>query len=213
MLNKADWTTDTMKVSLGPFFPDVLQSMAEALGTVEVGYTGLLQPLGNGQGFGQRPGLGVADHDAEAVGGHVAGFDLVAMAVDGQNFKGQVGQGLFDLGQGMIDTATQGKGLHDHRRLILAAAPAHIRLGQAQAFLHDSGGIGGVPSGPPEGDIDMLAFTAGSIGQDLFDHKVLRGGFDGAADARQRVRGKGQGRQHGDGGVCAVGNRGATQIG
>jgi hypothetical protein len=46
---------------------------------------------------GQRIGLGLAHDDSEPVGGNMAGFNLVEMAVNTKDLKGQVGQGVLNF--------------------------------------------------------------------------------------------------------------------
>ena len=110
---------------------DIPPFVAEALGAEKVGYAGLLQAFGNGPGPGQRIGFGVADDDAESVGGDVAELDFVAMARQGHHLKRQIGHCRLNIGQGPIDPAAQADGLYDHGGFILAATPAYIGLFQA----------------------------------------------------------------------------------
>jgi hypothetical protein len=77
--------------------PDVPHSVPESLGAVEIGNSGLPQPVGDDPCAGQRIGLGLAHDDSEPVGGNMAGFNLVEMAVNTKDLKGQVGQGVLNF--------------------------------------------------------------------------------------------------------------------
>ncbi|VTR66486.1 hypothetical protein DESC_480196 [Desulfosarcina cetonica] len=175
---------------------NVAHAVTETLGTVEVRHPGRFQPLGNGLGAGQGIGAGCADHDGEMVGRHMAGLDLVAMALHVENLEGQLGQGLLNGVQRRFYPAAEREGLHDHGGAVLAAAPTHVGRGQTERPLHDPSGIGGVPAAAPEGDVDVFTLAAGGVGQALLDDEVRRRGLDGTADAGQAIGGKGQGIYH-----------------